>query len=472
MTKPSPHNIEVEQALLGAVFVNNEAFYRVSTFLEPQHFFEPTHQKIYEIAASLIGVGRRADPITVRPFLPQDLKVSDGLTAGQYLARLAAEATTVINAVDYGRTIYELAARRQAIDIAEDLIAAAHSPASQEFAENAVDALAELVTAGAEQSDTMRSAGAAVADFVAHIAALYQGTAPDDAIKIGLRDLDERIGGFRRGSLVVMAGRPGMGKTTLAGTIGINAARRDHGVAFFSLEMPSRQIMARMLADAMFDTCKMSVHKLAKAQFTSAEFDEINDAARDFEKLPFVIDDAPNATVGKLLAKTQMVATKFERQGRRLDLVVVDYLKFVSATDRYAGQRHYEVGEITKGLRQIARRLNAVVLLCAQLNRRVEDRQDRRPQLADLRESGDIEADADLVLLLFREAYYLQSDPALATDAQKMRRLEQVEHQLEIIVAKNRLGPTSTIPTYINLEFSAVRDLAKQGDLAPDRGQP
>jgi replicative DNA helicase len=270
----------------------------------------------------------------------------------------------------------------------------------------------------------------------------------------------------------VLAGRPAMGKTTLLGTIGSNVARRGDGVAFFSLEMPSRQIMARMLADGLFNTSKMSVQRLATAQFTPDEFDNIVDAARDFETLPFVIDDAPNATVGRLLAKTQVAATRFERQGRRLGLIIIDYLKFISASDRYAGQRVYEIGEITRGLRQIARRLNAVVLLAAQLNRDVEKRNDRRPQLSDLRESGDIEADADLVLLLYRESYYLQNDPGLQTDHEKMRRLEEVEHQLELIVAKNRLGPTTTIPAYVNLEFSAVRDLAKQDNLTFDRGPP
>jgi replicative DNA helicase len=474
--KAPPHNIELEQALLGAVLVSNEALHRVGAFLEPQHFFEPVHGKIFEIVGTLVRVGKRANPITVKTFLPSDLQVA-GLTASQYLARLAAEATTVINASDYGRLIFDLAARRKLIDVGEALVAAAYAKAldpqgANKIAADAVETLAELAADGAEQERTMRSAGAAVTDFVEHIAALYQGTVSDDSISTGLRDVDERIGGLKRGTLVVMAGRPGMGKTTLAGTIGINAARRNHGVAFFSLEMPSRQIMARMLADTLYDSHAMSVDRLSKAKFTSDEFDHIVDAARAFEKLPFVIDDASNATVGTMLAKTQMVASRLERQGRRLDLIVIDYLKFVSAGDRYSGQRHYEVGEITAGLKQLARRLNIVVLLCAQLNRAVEGRQDKRPQLADLRESGDIEADADLVLLLFREAYYLQNDPGLQTDPQKMRRLEQVEHQLEIIVAKNRMGPTTTVPTYINLGFSAVRDLVRQRDLAFGRGPP
>ena len=308
-----------------------------------------------------------------------------------------------------------------------------------------------------------------MADYVGYVAAVYQGTAGDDIIKTGLRDLDERTGGMARGSLVVLAGRPGMGKTTVAVAIGRNAARLGHGVAFFSLEMPNRQIMPRLIADAMFDGDRLSVHRIAKAQFTPLEFDSLVDAVRAMEPLPFLIDDSPHATAGGILAKCQAAKKRLERTGKTLDLVVIDYLKFIHATDRYAGQRHYEVGEITASLKQLARRLNAVVLLCAQLNRQVEQRQDRRPQLSDLRESGDIEADADIVLLLFREAYYLAQDPGIRTDADKMRRLEDVQHRVEFIVAKNRTGPTDTIPTFINLEFSAVRDLARQGDLDFER---
>jgi replicative DNA helicase len=463
-----PHSIEVEQALLGAILTNNDAFNRVSAFLQAQHLYEPAHQQIFEICAKLIRAGKTATPITVKIFLPSDLVIV-GLTASQYLARLVAEATTVVNALDYGRIIYDLALRRSLIVIGEEMVRAAYdAPVDkrpQDIAAQAVEALAEIASDGTEREGTMRSARAAMADFVEHIAALYQGTASDDSISTGLRDVDERIGGLKRGSLVVLAGRPSMGKTTFVGAIASNAGRRGFGVAFYSLEMPNRQIMPRILSDALFDAHPLSVHRLAKAKFSEADFDRIVDAQREFEKLPFVIDDSPSATIGTLLAKTQTVASRFERQGRRLDIVIVDYLKFIHAGERYSGQRHYEVGEITTGLKQLARRLNVVVLLCCQLNRQVEQRQDRRPQLSDLRESGDIEADADIVLLLFREAYYLERDPDIEKDPAKMRRLEEVQHLVEIIVAKNRNGPTDTIPARVNLEHSAVRDLDRQRDL-------
>jgi replicative DNA helicase len=367
-----PHSIEVEQALLGAILTNNDAFNRVSAFLAPTHFYEPVHQRIFEIAAKLIRAGTAATPITLKTFLPSDLVIA-GLTASQYLARLTVEATTVISASGYGRIVYDLALRRSLIVIGEDIVNAAYDAPiderPQEIAAQTVEALAEIASGGADRECTMRSAGAAMGDFVEHIAALYQGTASDDSISTGLRDFDERTGGLKRGSLVVMAGRPGMGKTTLAGTVARNGARRGHGVAFFSLEMSRQQIMARMLADALFDDHRLSVDRISKAKFSQEEFEQITDAAREFEKLSFSIDDSPSATIGTLLAKSQTVASRFERQGRRLDLVVVDYLKFITASERYSGQRHYEVGEITAGLKQLARRLNVVVLLCAQLNR-------------------------------------------------------------------------------------------------------
>ena len=230
-----PHNIELEQALLGAMLVNNEAFHYVSAFLEPRAFFEPVHQKIYSVAADLIRVGKVANPITIKIFLPSDMDVA-GLTASQYLARLAAEATTIINAADYGREIFNLATRRRLIDVGEYLVEAGRATDIKQnpgnLASGVIEELAEIVTTDAEHAGGMRTIGAAMMEYVDHVAAVYQGTASDDVIKTGLRDLDERTGGLKRGSLVILAGRPGMGKTTAALVVARDAARLAHGVAF------------------------------------------------------------------------------------------------------------------------------------------------------------------------------------------------------------------------------------------------
>lgn len=465
---PLPHNIELEQALLGAILVNNDAVLTVAEFLRPGHFFEPVHQRIYQVAADLVAVGKPATPITIRTFLPNDLKIG-GISANQYLARLSVEATTVINASDYGRGILNLAQAREFLAIASD-IADGHERGAgcDASVKRAFERVDELRIEGIERDGTMRTAGAAAAELIEHVAALYQGTKTDDTILTGLRDLDH-FGCFQRGSLVICGARPSMGKTTVGGTIARNAARLGTGTAFFSLEMPMRQITARMKADTMFDDVParpLTVNRMLKADFSPEEFNRLVDAARSFEALPLIIDDASQATVGIITAKARAMQKRFMRTGRRLGLIVIDYLKFIRASDRYGGQRHYEVGEISAALKQLAKDMRVCVLLLAQLNRQVEGRHDRRPQLSDLRESGDLEADADAVLLLFREAYYLKDDPELQTDPVKLRRFDDCVNTLEIIIAKNRMGPTGTVKTYINLECSAVRDLA-QGDLFP-----
>jgi replicative DNA helicase len=365
---------------------------------------------------------------------------------------------------EYARIIFNHWRQRELLDAASAACRPGRDP--EESLNTVFERIDELRAAGVEHEGTMRNAGAVVTDLMAHVAAVYQGTATDDAVKTGLRDLDRVTGGFKRGELVVMAGRPGMGKTTIAGTIARMAARLGHGVAFFSLEMAARPIMARLQADELFDdnfARPITVNRIIRADITLADFDRMTNAARAIESLPLVLDDAPQATIGSLYAKARSVKKRFTRAGKQLDLVVIDYLKFLRAGERYYGQRHYEVGEITAGLKGMAKELGIAVLLLAQLNRKVEERQDKRPQLADLRESGDIEADADVVMLLFREAYYLQNEPDIGTNMVKTSRLEEVANVLEIIIAKQRMGAVCTVQTYINLECSAVRDLDRSG---------
>jgi replicative DNA helicase len=454
-----PSNIELEQALLGALLLANGPATNLPGCLEPRHFHEHLHRQIYEVIVELTAAGRTANVLTVRPFLPSDVTVGS-LPLSEYLARLAGEAASTLLVNEYARVIFNHWRQRELVDAATTACHHGHDP--EDGLNSAFQRIDELRAAGLEHEGTMRGVGAVMTDLMAHVAAVYQGTSIDDAVRCGLRDLDERLGGFKHGELLVMAGRPGMGKTTVAGTIALNAARRGHGVAFFSLEMAARPIMARMQADALFDRQTdrpLTVSRILRADITLEDFDCLTDAARAIEALPFVIDDAPQATVGAIGAKVRSVKNRFGREGKKLDLVVIDYLKFLRATDRYLGQRHYEVGEITAGLKAMAKELGVAILLLAQLNRKVEDRSDRRPQLADLRESGDIEADADVVLLLFREAYYLQNDPEIGTNPVKTARLEEVDNTLEIIVAKQRLGPVCTVQSYINLECSAVRDM-------------
>jgi replicative DNA helicase len=467
-----PSNLEIEQALLGALLLANEAATNLPTFLEPRHFHESLHQQIYDVVLKLTASGKTANILTVRAFLPNDVAVGS-LTLPQYLARLAAETTSLMMVKDYARIVFNHWRQRELLNAASAACQCGRDP--EESLTGAFERIDELRAAGIEHDGTMRNAGAVVTDLMAHVAAVYQGTATDDAIKTGLRDLDHVTGGFKRGEFIVAAGRPGMGKTTIAGTIARMAARLGHGVAFFSLEMAARPIMARLQADELFDDHSarpITVNRILRADITPADFDRMTDAARAIEALPLAIDDAPQATIGSLYVKVRSVKKKLARAGKQLDLVIIDYLKFLRAGERYSGQRHYEVGEITAGLKGMAKELGVAVLLLAQLNRKVEERPDKRPQLADLRESGDIEADADVVMLLFREAYYLQNDPDIGVDLAKTSRLEEVANLLEIIIAKQRMGAVCTVQTYVNLECSAVRDLARRDRAIIRGGRP
>jgi replicative DNA helicase len=326
-----PINLEIEQAMLGALLLANEPATNLPAFLQPHHFHEPLHQQIYDVILKLTAAGKTANVLTVKSFLPGDVTVGI-LTLPQYLARLAAEAASLIMVNEYARIIFNHWRQRELLDAAS---AACRPGQGPEDSLNAVfERIDELRAAGIEHEGTMRNAGAVVTDLMAHVAAVYQGTATDDAVKTGLCDLDRVTGGFKRGELVVMAGRPGMGKTTIAGTIGRMAARLGHGVAFFSLEMAARPIMARMQADELFDDHSarpITVNRIIRADITAADFDRMTDAARAIEALPLVIDDAPQATVGSLYAKARSIKKKFTRAGKQLDLVVIDYLKFLRA---------------------------------------------------------------------------------------------------------------------------------------------
>ncbi len=421
-----PHNIEAEQSLLGAILVNNEALYRVSDFLEPAHFFEPIHGQIYEIARSLIRTGKLASPVTLKTFLPADVDVA-GLTIAQYLARLAAEATTIINAADYGRTVYDLAIRRELIQIGEDMVNVAFD-APVDFAPS--DQIEEAERRLYELAETGRYGGGFQKFEVALTTALemasnaHQRDGRLSGLATGLKDLDARMGGLQKSDLIIIAGRPGMGKTALATNIAYNVAKSWVGevradghietvnggrVGFFSLEMSAEQLATRILSEQT----EIPSSTIRRGQITSAEFDIIKDKAIEIQHLPLFIDETGGLTVAQLAAR----ARRLKRQ-RGLDLLVIDYIQLLQGSSRRAQEgRVQEVTEITTSLKALAKELNVPILALSQLSRQVENRDDKRPQLSDLRESGSIEQDADVVLFVFREEYYLSNkEPRPGTD--------------------------------------------------------
>jgi replicative DNA helicase len=475
----APHNIELEQALLGAILVNNEAFYRVSDFLEPRHFFEPVHQKLYEIAGSLIRVGKTATPVTLKTFLPADLDVA-GLTGSQYLARLAAEATTVINAADYGRSVYDLAIRRSLILIGEELVNAAYDAPVDEKPQDQIEQaernLYQLAETGRYDGGFQRFEQALTA-AVQMAANAFQRDGKLSGLATGLRDLDRTMGGLQPSDLIILAGRPGMGKSSLATNIGYNIARawesggvRADGeiasslnggiVGFFSLEMSAEQLATRMLAEQT----EIASYKLRRGEISPSDFDRIADASREMERIPFYIDETGGLSIAQLAAR----ARRLKRQ-RGLDLLIVDYIQLLQGSSRRAQEgRVQEVTEITTSLKALAKELNVPILALSQLSRAVEARDDKRPQLSDLRESGSIEQDADVVMFVFREEYYIRNkEPQVGTEEhiKWQAEMERVHGRAEVIIGKQRHGPTGTVQLQFKAEVTRFADLAEADQL-------
>jgi replicative DNA helicase len=478
--RTAPHNIEAEQALIGAILVNNEAYYRVSDFLEPRHFFEPAHQRIFELATTLIRAGKVASPVTLKTFLPPDADIA-GLTLSQYLARLAAEATTVINAQDYGRTISDLSLRRSLILIGEDMVNVAFdapvdfSPRSQ--IEDAERRLYELAEIGRYDGGFQRFA-AALTTAVDMAARAYQRDGRLSGIATGLEDLDRQMGGLQPSDLIILAGRPGMGKTALATNLAYNVARawrsepRADGreetvnggiVGFFSLEMSAEQLATRIISEQT----EIASYRIRRGEIDPGDFDRIAAVAREMQALPLYIDETGGLSIAQLAAR----ARRLKRQ-RGLDLLVIDYLQLLQGSVRRASEgRVQEVTEITTGLKALAKDLNVPILALSQLSRQVENRDDKRPQLADLRESGSIEQDADVVMFVFREEYYLKNkEPRAGTEEhfKWQAEMDAVHGKAEVIIGKQRHGPTGTIALQFKADVTRFSNLAREEHL-PER---
>jgi replicative DNA helicase len=476
--RTAPHNIEAEQALLGAILVNNDAFYRVSDFLDPEHFSEELHRRIFEIAQSLIRAGKLATPITLKTFLGDtDL---GGMTVSQYLARLAAEATTIINADAYGRTIYDLAMRRQLIGIGEDMVNVAYdspvddSPRKQ--IEEAERKLYELAERGRYEGG-FQSFSDALKTAVDMAAEAFKRDRKLSGVATGLTDLDRMMGGLQSSDLVIVAGRPGMGKTALATNIAFNVARAYSGerqpdgtikrldggiVGFFSLEMSAEQLATRIIAEQS----GVASYKIRRGEIQEHEFARIADAAREMERVPFYIDQTGGISIAQLTAR----ARRLKRQ-KGLDVLVVDYLQLLSGSSKKGENRVQELTEITTGLKALAKELACPVIALSQLSRQVEQRDDKRPQLSDLRESGSIEQDADVVIFVYREEYYLKNkEPKMGTEEyfKWQTEMDQVHGRAEIIIGKQRHGPTGTVQLQFDAEVTRFSNLARE-DALPER---
>ncbi len=471
-----PNNIEAEQAVLGAILVNNEVYDRLAAFLLPQHFYDPVHGRIYEIAGQRVTKGQIASPITLKPVFENDESLTP-LGGASYLLRLADAAISVFNVLDYGRQVYDMSIRRDLIRLGEDIADGAgdflgEADAADQIAE-AETRLYSLAEKGRFEGG-VQSFARSVKPAVEMANAAYQRDGQLAGISTGLRDLDAKLGGLHKSDLLILAGRPSMGKTALATNIAFNVAKaykqgeRSDGtfgtidggaVGFYSLEMSAEQLATRILAEQ----CEISSELIRKGELEEAQFQKFVEVARVLETKPLFIDDTPALSIGQLAAR----ARRLKRQ-HGLDLIVVDYLQLVSGNS--SENRVQEISAITRGLKAIAKELDIPVIALSQLSRRVEDREDKRPQLSDLRESGSIEQDADVVMFVYREEYYLsRTEPREGTQEHMewQQAMDAVHNVGEVVIGKQRHGPIGIEKLQFTPQFTRFSDLADPQRFAP-----
>jgi replicative DNA helicase len=472
-----PHSVEAEQQLLGAILTNNDVFDRVDAIIGKQHFYDPVHARIYDVAAARIRKNALASPVTLKAFLEDDEGLKE-LGGPAYLVRLAGAAISAFAARDYAQIIYDLAIRRELIGLGRDIAAKAQQvTVASEPREQIVEAeqrLYKLAEQGTSETG-FQSFLRAVTDAVKMANAAYQRDGGLAGLSTGLVDMDKKLGGLHKSDLLILAGRPSMGKTSLATNIAFNIAKayrkglRPDGsegavnggvVGFFSLEMSSEQLAARILSEA----AEVPSEQIRRGDMTEAEFRRFVQAAKDLESCPLFIDDTAALPISQLAARARRL-----KRTHGLDVLIVDYLQLVRpATAK--DSRVNEVSEITQGLKAIAKELDIPVVALSQLSRQVENREDKRPQLSDLRESGSIEQDADVVMFVYREEYYKEREKPGDHELDKMAdwqaAMERVHGKAEVVIGKQRHGPIGTVELSFEGKFTRFGNLARawQGD--------
>ena len=467
---PVPHSIEAEQQLLGAILTNNDIFDRISSIVQPHHFYEPVHARIFETAAARIAKNNLASPVTLKAFLEEDEGLKE-LGGPAYLVRLAGASISSFAARDYAQMIYDMAIRRELIAVGKDIADKAHRmDVTSEPKEQIVEAEQKLYKLAEQgQADSgFQSFLRAVTDAVNVANAAYQRGGGMAGISTGLIDMDKMLGGLHKSDLIILAGRPSMGKTSLATNIAFNVAKAykkgampdgsdgavDGGVVgFFSLEMSAEQLAGRILAEAS----EISSHKIRQGDMTEEEFRRFVDAAKTLEACPLYIDDTAAIPIAQLAARARRL-----KRTHGLDVLIIDYLQLVRGT---SDNRVQEIGEISMGLKAIAKELDIPVIALSQLSRQVESREDKRPQLSDLRESGSIEQDADVVMFVYRGEYYKEREKPGEEDLAAMEKwvedMERLHGKAEVIIGKQRHGPIGTVELSFEAQFTRFGNLVK-----------
>ena len=454
-----PNNIEAEQSVIGSILISNEVFDEINNIIDEKNFYDPMHQKIFGAIGKLIYSGMLANPITLKNYFENQ---KDKINIPEYLVKITKFSTSVRQAIEYSKIIYDLYVKRELIKISENIIDNAKlndiDNNGQKIIEDSEKALYDLAEKGSFSSSFVKfdSALKMTIDMASNA---YKNEGGIVGVPTGLRDLDERLGGLHKSDLVIIAGRPSMGKTALATNIAFNAAKniQDEGkkssIAFFSLEMSSEQLSTRILAEQS----RIKSNDIRRGRISEDQFDKFIETSKDISELPLFIDETPAISIAALSNRARRIKRSFG-----LDMVVVDYIQLMTAINSRKDGRVQEISEITQGLKALAKELSIPVLALSQLSRAVEQRDNNKPLLSDLRESGSIEQDADVVMFVFREAYYLEKKeprPATVEYAEWQAKMSEVSNVAEIIVGKQRHGPTGNVFLEFEAMFTKFKDI-------------
>ena len=456
--KELPNNIEAEQSIIGSILVTNEIFDEINTIISSANFYDPMHQKIFEAIENLIYKGMLANPITLKNYFSDE---KDDINIPEYLVKITKFSTSIRQATEYSRIIYDMFVRRELIKISEQTIDTAKlndlDTTGQSIIENSERLLFDLAEKGSFNSSLIKF-DEAMKQTIEMASAAYKNEEGIVGVPTGLKDLDDRLGGLHQSDLIIIAGRPSMGKTALATNIAFNAAKKiqENGkkssIAFFSLEMSSEQLSTRILAEQS----RIKSNDIRRGRISDEQFDKFIETSKDISELPLYIDETPAISIASMSNRARRIKRLFG-----LDMIVVDYIQLMRGTLNNKDGRVQEISEITQGLKAIAKELSVPVVALSQLSRAVEQRDDKKPQLSDLRESGSIEQDADVVMFVYREAYYLERKeprPATAEHAEWQAKMNEVSNLAEIIIGKQRHGPTGNIMLEFEAMFTKFKD--------------
>ena len=463
--KELPNNIEAEQAVIGSLLVNNEIYDEISLILDPEiqstfgdKFFDPMHQKIFNAIRSMIFKGMLANPITLKNYFKDD---KDDINVSEYLVKITKFSTSVRQTIEYAKIIYDMFVRRELIKISEQAADDAKitdlEHDGQSIIENTEKLLFDLAEKGSSNTSLIKFDDA-MKQTIEMAQAAFKNEEGIVGVPTGLTDLDNKLGGLHQSDLIIIAGRPSMGKTSLATNIAYNAAKKlqDNGkkssIAFFSLEMSSEQLSTRIISEQ----ARISSDFIRRGKITDDQFDKFIETSKNIADLPLYIDETPAISVAALSNRARRI-----KRLHGLDMILVDYIQLMRGSLNNRDGRVQEISQITQGLKAIAKELSVPVVALSQLSRQVEQRDDHKPQLADLRESGSIEQDADVVMFVYREGYYLsRKEPREATveHAEWQAKMNEVAHLAQIIIGKQRHGPIGNVTLEFEERFTKFKD--------------